>query len=194
MRNFFRQTLDSVSASLCRVDNQIFDELLDECEHVLRTNNKIIVSGLGKNVPICEKFVGTMVSLGLNACFMNTNSAMHGDLGLVKKNDLVIVLSKSGSTIESVYLSGFLNKRDIYSWLISFGSQESITIDAKRSLLLYLDNEGDLWDIVPNNSAVIYLIILQTLAMELAQRMEASLCNFKDNHPGGAIGERLRKL
>lgn len=70
MRNFFRQTLDSVSASLCRVDNQIFDELLDECEHVLRTNNKIIVSGLGKNVPICEKFVGTMVSLGLNACFM----------------------------------------------------------------------------------------------------------------------------
>ena len=85
MINYFEDTLRILKDSLYSIDPDVFNELLKESEATLRAGNKIIVSGLGKNVPICDKFVGTMISLGLNANFLHTNSAVHGDLGMVKK-------------------------------------------------------------------------------------------------------------
>ena len=87
------------------------DNLVDACEEKIRAGHKIVASGLGKNVPICDKFVGTMLSLGLNANFLHTNTAVHGDMGMVKPGDLVIILTKSGATTESVYLEELLSTR-----------------------------------------------------------------------------------
>ena len=70
----------------------------------LERGNKLVFSGLGKNVPICEKVVGTLNSVGLASAFLHTNSAVHGDLGVVRDGDLVIILTKSGETSESVHL------------------------------------------------------------------------------------------
>lgn len=78
-------------------------------------------------MPICEKFVGSMVSMGLDACFLHTNSAVHGDMGIVKDGDMVILLTKSGETEESVYLARLLMERRINMWLLTF-SRESILV------------------------------------------------------------------
>ena len=107
----FEQTIKVLSNALNSVDESAFMRLANDCEATLRRGNKIIASGLGKNVPICDKFVGSMLSLGLNAGFMHTNTAVHGDLGMVHDGDLVIVLTKSGSTTESVYLVDLLKLR-----------------------------------------------------------------------------------
>lgn len=104
MKNDFKNLLDILTESLMSISEETFTDLVNDCTKVLRNNRKIIVSGLGKNVPICDKFVGTMNSLGLNACFMHTNSAIHGDLGMIHAGDLVMILTKSGETSESVYL------------------------------------------------------------------------------------------
>ena len=85
------------------VSAQLVQESLDAIE----SGKKIVVSGLGKNVPVCDKFVGTMNSLGQPACYMNTNNAVHGDIGMVNEGDLVIILTKSGETAESIYLTEF---------------------------------------------------------------------------------------
>ena len=101
----------TISAALKSIDIQQMDSLINACEKTIRNGNKIIASGLGKNVPICDKFVGTMFSLGLNANFLHKNTAVHGDMGMCKPGDLVIILTKSGATAESIYLEELLEKR-----------------------------------------------------------------------------------
>lgn len=160
----------------------------------LQRGNKIVVSGLGKNVPICDKFVGSMLSLGLNANFLHTNSAVHGDMGMVHSGDLVVILTKSGATKESVYLAKLLMKREnVNLWLLTFSGDSVLVelIGKNKSLVIELEDEGDMWNIMPNNSTTLNLIVLQGVVMEIARRMNLSLDDFKRNHPGGAIGEIL---
>jgi arabinose-5-phosphate isomerase len=159
----------------------------------LRNGKKVIVSGLGKNVPICDKFVGTMLSLGLNSAFMHSNTAVHGDLGLVAEGDLVIILTKSGSTTESVYLYEQLKTRACEQWLITFDSESVLARAIPNTLSLTLDHEGDEWNIVPNNSTTLYLMILQALAIQVSKIMGVTLDDFRRNHPGGHRGEILHK-
>lgn len=192
MKTYFRSVLETIGHAVESLDEQTFEQLVGECEQVIKNGHKVIVSGLGKNVPVCDKFVGTMNSLGLPACFMNTNSAVHGDLGLVKPGDLVIVLTKSGETVESVYLTGLLKKRNADIWLLSFRRESTLTKEIPKHIILDLEHEGDPWDIMPNNSTTVNLIILQGLAITLAERMGVALSDFKENHPGGAIGEQLK--
>ncbi len=150
---------------------------------------------MGKTVPVCDKFVGTMNSLGLPAVFMNTNSAVHGDIGMVNEGDVVIILTKSGETCESVYLESLLEKRNCIIWLLSFVETSTLTNKLnERCLILRLNNEGDKWNIVPNNSTTVNLIVLQGLAMEIADRQGVTLADFKKNHPGGHIGVQLKDV
>ena len=192
MKTYFKGVLETIQHAVESLDGDVFEQLVSECQQVITSGHKVIVSGLGKNVPVCDKFVGTMNSLGLPACFMNTNSAVHGDLGLVKPGDLVIVLTKSGETIESVYLTSLLKKRNADIWLLTFRRESTLTREIPKHIILDLEHEGDPWDIVPNNSTTVNLIILQGLAITLAKRMGVELSDFKENHPGGFIGELLQ--
>ena len=145
-------------------------------------------------MPICEKIVGTLNSLGIAANFLHTNTAMHGDLGMIKKEDLVFVLSKSGNTAESLILADYLNMRGDRAIAVTFNRDAKLSKILKESLVLDLENEGDNWDIVPNNSSSVYLILLQGLALQLADRLGVTLQDFKRNHPGGAIGDKLKNV
>ena len=196
MEHLFKDTIDVLDRALRSVDLVRFEKLTHEAKETLLAGGKIIASGLGKNVPICEKFVGTLWSLGLNAGFLHTNSAVHGDMGMVRSGDLVILLTKSGATSESVYLAHQLLKRQgVNIWLLTFSAQSPLVklLGEGKSVVVELEHEGDPWNIVPNDSTTVNLIILQTLAMRLAQELNLELeRDFKPNHPGGAIGERLR--
>ena len=191
---YFYDDLRIIEDSLKSMDLVCFEELLDDCEKTITSGHKIIASGLGKNVPICDKFVGTMLSMGLNANFLHTNTAVHGDMGMVKPGDLVIILTKSGSTAESVYLVDLLQRREgVQLWLLSFKETGRLAESMQNKLILNLEHEGDLWDIVPNHSTTINLIILQKIAIELSKRLKLDLMkDFKPNHPGGAIGDSLK--
>lgn len=189
---YFEEDFQILEDALKGTDYGRMTLLIEECLKCLQHGHKIIASGLGKNVPICEKFVGTMISLGLNADFLHTNSAVHGDMGMIHSGDLLIILTKSGSTSESVYLVNLLKQRaNIDLWLMSCNQHSVLADSMENKLIVPLEHEGDLWDIMPNNSTTLFLIILQKLAMELAKRMNLTLDDFKKNHPGGAIGAKL---
>ncbi len=190
---YFSDDARIIAEALHSIDEEAMNNLIDACEKTLRSGNKIVASGLGKNVPICDKFVGTMLSLGLNANFLHTNTAVHGDMGMVRPGDLVIILTKSGATSESVYLKELLEKREgVTLWLLSFKEHSILADSMENKLIIDLEHEGDMWDIVPNHSTTLNLIVLQKVAMELAKRMELELeKDFKPNHPGGAIGVSL---
>lgn len=191
--SYFEKNAKIIDNALRTIDMAQMDALVDACEQVIRNGKKIVVSGLGKNVPICDKFVGTMLSLGLNAGFLHTNSAVHGDMGMVQSGDLVIILTKSGSTSESVYLADLLKKRTgVTLWLLSFKEHSVLADTMENKLIIEMEHEGDLWNIVPNNSTTLNLLVLQTVAIELSKRLNLTLeGDFKPNHPGGAIGVQL---
>ena len=192
--DYFEKNMKIMDNALRSINKDDFESLINECEETIKKGHKIVASGLGKNVPICDKFVGTMLSLGLDAGFLHTNSAVHGDMGMVKPGDLVIILTKSGSTSESVYLADLLSEREGVSlWLLSFKESSTLADRMPKKIIVDMEHEGDLWDIVPNNSTVINLIILQEVAIELSRRFGLELeKDFKPNHPGGAIGDSLR--
>lgn len=193
MISYFKRQLREFEHALYSLDEKVFTRWVDEAVETLQNGHKIIVSGLGKNVPICEKFVGSMISMGLDAYFLHTNSAVHGDMGVVKDGDMVILLTKSGETAESIYLARLLKERDVNMWLLTFVKDSTLTREVSNSIVLDLIHEGDMWNIMPNNSTTVNLIVLQGLAMMTANRMGLKLEDFKRNHPGGHIGELLHE-
>ena len=188
---YFERQLDEIDKSVHSLNMDKFNQWVDEAVDVIGWGHKIIVSGLGKNVPICEKFVGSMVSLGMEAYFLHTNSAVHGDMGLVKPGDMVVILTKSGETTESIYLARLLKERNVNLWLLTFEEESTLTHEIENSIVLRLDHEGDPWNVMPNNSTTVNLIILQGLAMQIAAKRKMTIEDFKPNHPGGHIGEML---
>ena len=188
---YFEQTLRIINNAVRSIRLDEFNALKEDCLKTLEIGGKLVATGLGKNVPICEKFVGTLNSVGIPAAFMHTNSAVHGDLGIVRHNDLVIVLTKSGETSESVYLVNLLKKRDCKIRLLSFSRDSTLYHNIPNRLIVELEHEGDEWNILPNNSTVVNLIVLQELAMQLIKEQHVNVDALRQNHPGGAIGELL---
>ena len=191
MIDYYKEVLETITDSVESIPTDKYEQLIGECEETLKIGGKIIASGLGKNVPICEKFVGTLNSLGIDARFLHTNTAVHGDLGMVGKKDMVILLTKGGNTQETVDLGIHLNERGTNTWLMSFYGDGKASKVVEKKLIMHLINEGDEWDIVPNNSTTVYLIVLQGIAIELGKRLGITLDDFRVNHPGGGIGARL---
>ena len=191
MNQYFKQVSKDIFDSLDSMRDEEFGAMLADAVKTLESGHKIIVSGLGKNVPVCEKLVGTMLSMGQRASYMNTNSATHGDLGMVETGDMVIILTKSGETTESIYLHSLLCQRDCIRWLLTFQRDSTLGKNVDHVLALELRDEGDPWNIAPNNSTAVNLIVLQGLAMEIVKQRGLTLEEFQRNHPGGHIGEVL---
>lgn len=191
---YFNETLEIITKSVKNLDDKQFEKLLNQCNETINNGKKIIVSGLGKNVAICDKFVGSMLSLGMPAYFLHTNSAVHGDLGLISEGDLVIVLTKSGETVESVYLTEKIQKiGGINLWLLTFNDNSTLTNMIENKFVINLEHEGDAWNLVPINSSTMNLIVLQVLATELAKLRNITIETFRRNHPGGHIGKTLEE-
>ena len=83
MIHYYEDVLQVLEDAVASIDETVYEQLLADCERTIRGGGKLIASGLGKNVPICEKFVGTLNSMGIDARFLHTNTAIHGDLGIV---------------------------------------------------------------------------------------------------------------
>jgi D-arabinose 5-phosphate isomerase GutQ len=164
------------------------------CEDTLRSGHQLVVTALGKNVPICEKFAGTLNSFGLAARFLHSNSAVHGDLGILGDGDLLVIVSKSGATSESLNLAEQVAGRSVVTWSLTCTRESPLSSLTRRETVVDLLHEGDLWDLAPVNSSIVFLAVFNAIAVELAERLEVPLERFLSNHPGGSIGERGRRL
>lgn len=138
MTTYFERQLKEIEHSIHSIDMDVFEKMVNMAVETIKLGHKIIVSGLGKNVPICDKFVGSMISLGLDAYFLHTNSAVHGDMGIVKDGDMVIILTKSGETAESIYLTNLLKERNVKMWLLTFVKESTLTKEISDHLVITL--------------------------------------------------------
>lgn len=194
MKKHITQQLKTVNKVFRKISFRKTEMLLKECLNTYQNGGKIIASGLGKNAPICEKFIGTLNSVGIYAGFLHTHTAIHGDLGIIREKDLVILVSKSGETDETIYLAKILKKRKTNTWLITCTNKSSVQKYIINATILPIDKEGDLWNLIPINSTNVFLIFLNALALALIEQLTIPLSTFRDNHPGGGAGKKLKLI
>jgi len=152
---------------------------------------RIIISGIGKSAIIASKIVATLNSTGTPAIFMHAADAIHGDLGTVQENDIVICISKSGNTPEIKMLVPLL-KRGKNTLIAMTGNTDSfLAKQADFILNTYVEKEACPNGLAPTTSTTAQLVMGDALAIVLLELKGFSSTDFAKYHPGGALGKRL---
>ena len=158
---------------------------------ILDSKGRVVVTGIGKSAIIANKIVATLNSTGTPAIFMHAADAIHGDLGIIKKDHVIICISKSGNTPEIKDLVPFLNMNN--NPLISITADINSFLAKNSAVVLssYVDIEVCPNNLAPTNSTTAQLVIGDTLAVTLVKIKGFSSNDFAKFHPGGSLGKKL---
>ncbi|ORZ16514.1 hypothetical protein BCR42DRAFT_415215 [Absidia repens] len=155
------------------------------------SGGKIVVTGVGKSGKIGEKIVATMLSTGTLATFLHPVEALHGDLGMVQENDVILALSFSGNTEELLSMVPSLKYRRIPIIGLGGNSKSKLAKECQAWLDGYVDKEAGGTIPAPTSSTTLALALGDALALSLAKLRSFSTDGFALNHPGGSLGRRL---
>ena len=158
---------------------------------ILDSKGRVVVTGIGKSAIIANKIVATLNSTGTSAIFMHAADAIHGDLGIIKKDDVIICISKSGNTPEIKDLVPFLNMNN--NPLISITGDVNSFLAKNSTVVLssYVDIEVCPNNLAPTNSTTAQLVIGDALAVTLVKIKGFTSNDFAKFHPGGSLGKKL---
>lgn len=168
---------------------------LDVTEHLMKKieelNGTLFITGVGKSGFIAQKMAATFVSIGIKAMYLNPINALHGDIGILDKEDLFICLSKSGESVELLNLIPYVRNKDVEVVSIVSSKNNRLVKASNHVIYLPLDKELCPHNVVPTTSCELQLIYGDFLAVALMEKLDVSLTNFALNHPAGKIGKRL---
>ena len=191
IRTIARQTLEMEIHTLEQLIPTLNDEF-DEIVHLIHDNpGKVIFIGVGKSALIGQKVVATLNSTGTLASFLHAGDAIHGDLGIIEKEDIVVCLSKSGHTPEIKVIlhiiQGFGNK------IIGISANRNSFLHQQSDYFIWtpVEREADPYNLVSTCSTIAQLAIGDALAMCLARLSQFEEKDFARNHPGGMLGKKL---
>jgi arabinose-5-phosphate isomerase len=166
----------------------------DALSLLLATKGRVVVTGLGKSGLIGSKLAATFSSTGTPALFVHAADALHGDAGMVVAGDVVVALSKSGETVEVVAFAEMVRARGIpLIAMTGCGGGSSLCRLADATVDTGVVREGDPWDIVPSTSTTVSLVVGDALAVALMVARQFGPAEFSSHHPGGVLGDRLRR-
>jgi len=179
--------LQSIERLLNRLDNNFAETVTS----IFNSKGRVVISGVGKSGLIARKIVATLNSTGTAAISLHPTDALHGDLGMVRKEDIIIVISKSGNTDEIVNLVTFL-KRIGVTIIGMLGSTNSALSKLCDIVLdISVDEEACPNDLAPTSSTTVTLVMGDALAVALLQLKGFTAKDFAEFHPGGSLGKRL---
>ncbi len=160
-------------------------------EAILSSSGRLVISGIGKSAIIAQKIVATMNSTGQPAAFMHAADAIHGDLGMIQPNDIVLLISKSGNTPEVKVLLPLLKRLGIK--LIALVSDTSSALATQSDFVLnaHVEKEACPLNLAPTTSTTAALAVGDALAVCLLEARQFSTQDFAKFHPGGNLGKRL---
>lgn len=173
----------------------LYEELgapfIDTVEAIFATAGRLVVTGIGKSAIVAQKIVATLNSTGTPALFMHAADAIHGDLGMIQPEDLVLVLSKSGETAEIKVLIPLVRHLGNQLIAMTAKSDSSLARQADFLLLTRIDVEADPNNLAPTASTTAQTALGDALAMALLARRGFGREDFATFHPGGALGKQL---
>ena len=179
------------SRSINNLSNYLDDNFANVVKEILATKGRLVMTGIGKSALIANKIVATMNSTGTPALFMHAAEAIHGDLGMIQKDDIVLCISKSGNTPEIKVLIPLLKRGG--NKLIAMVSERTSYLAEHADYVLYahVEREADINNLAPTNSTTAQLVMGDTLAMCLLEQRKFTPQDFAKYHPGGALGKRM---
>lgn len=169
----------------------IGDEFDKVIKAILRSKGRLVVTGIGKSGNIAQKLVATFISTGQPAIFMHAADAIHGDLGNVQKNDMVLCISKSGDSPEIKVLVPLV--KSMGNVLIGMVSNDQSFLARQSDLLLHIpiDREACPNNLAPTTSTTVQLAMGDAVAVSLMEQRGFTAADFAKYHPGGALGKKL---
>ena len=164
---------------------------IDAVEDIFTSKGRVIITGIGKSALIGQKIVATLNSTGTPALFMHAAEAIHGDLGMIQKDDIVICISKSGNTPEIKILVPLIKAMGNKLIAITGDNNSMLAKNSDYVLSAYVDKEADPNNLAPTCSTTAQLVVGDALAMALLHKRGFTSDDFAKYHPGGSLGKRL---
>ncbi|HHI97585.1 MAG TPA: KpsF/GutQ family sugar-phosphate isomerase [Thermodesulfatator atlanticus] len=168
------------------------EEFVQAVDLILKARGRVVVTGIGKSGLIGRKIVATLASTGTPSFFLHPAEAMHGDLGMVVPEDVLLAISNSGETEEVNKLLPFLKGRGVKIIAFTGNLQSTLARQADVVVDVGVPREACPLGVAPTASTTATLAMGDALAMVLAKLRNLRLEDFRQNHPGGSLGERLK--
>ena len=188
---FGKEVIQLQSESIKNIAEFIDENFEKAIEIILNSNGRVIVTGIGKSAIIANKIVATLNSTGTPSIFMHAADAIHGDLGIIKNNDIIICISKSGNTPEIKDLVPYLNDNNNPLIAITGDKNSFLAKNATVVLNSYVKVEVCPNNLAPTNSTTAQLVIGDAIAVTLVKIKGFTKNDFAKFHPGGNLGKKL---
>ena len=185
------QIIDNEADAIMGLKRQIDDDFQKTVDLILESKGNVVFSGIGKSAIIAQKIVATMNSTGTTAVFMHAADAIHGDLGIVRENDIVVILSKSGETPEIKMLVPLIKLRGNKIVAMVGNRKSYLAQQADYVLDVTVNDEAIPDSLAPTSSTTAQLVMGDALALILMRCRGFSTADFAKFHPGGALGKQL---
>jgi len=186
-----RAVFDQEISELQKVSANIGNEINDVVELIFNTQGKVVITGIGKTGLIGKKIAASLASTGTLAVFMNSTDALHGDLGMVRKEDIVIAISNSGSSSEIMNILSPLRKIGATIVAMTGDLESPLAKEADFILNIGVSDEACPLGLAPTTSTTATLVMGDALTVCLMERRNFKIDNYAMFHPGGALGRRL---
>jgi arabinose-5-phosphate isomerase len=186
-----KNTILNESNAIANLANYIDTNFENAVKFIFQSKGRVIVTGIGKSANIATKIVATFNSTGTPAIFMHAADAIHGDLGSVLENDIVICISKSGNTPEIKVLVPLIRNYGNKIIAITGNIDSFLGKNADYTLNTFIEKEACPNNLAPTTSTTAQLVMGDALAVCLLELKGFSSSDFAKYHPGGALGKRL---
>jgi arabinose-5-phosphate isomerase len=184
-------TIEEESISIKNLSNNVNEQFIKTVELILNSKGRVIVTGIGKSAIIASKIVATFNSTGTPAIFMHAADAIHGDLGIIRKEDIIICISKSGNTPEIKVLAPYL--KTMGNKLIALVGNTDSYLARHADLIIdtTVEKEACPNNLAPTSSTTAQLVMGDALAVCLFECRGFTAEDFAKYHPGGSLGKQL---
>ena len=186
-----RTILEKEARAIQQIAERLDDSFSEAVKLLAACKGKIIISGMGKSGIIAQKIAATMSSTGSTALFLHPADAAHGDLGIVSQDDVVICLSKSGTTEELNFIIPALKQIGATIIAMTGNKRSFLALNAHITLDTDIEKEACPYDLAPTTSTTAMLAMGDALAISLMQQKNFTQRDFALTHPKGSLGRRL---
>ncbi len=183
--------IEQEATTVANLKNMIDSNFAEAVSTIFKSRGRLVVTGIGKSAIIAQKIVATMNSTGTPALFMHAADAIHGDLGMIQDNDIVMLLSRSGNTPEIKVLVPILKMRGNRMIAMVSDTQSYLAQQADIIINAYAEHEACPNNLAPTSSTTAQLVMGDAMAIALLECRGFSPSDFAKYHPGGALGKKL---
>jgi len=186
-----KKVIEIETKNLTKIKSTLGDDFIKAIEMLLNCKGKVVITGMGKSGIIGKKIAATFSSIGVSSTSLHPGEAIHGDLGLVSKDDIIIAISNSGETEELLRIIPLIKK--IGAKIISLTSSKKSTLGIYSDVVIETGEieEADTFGIIPSSSTTCALVLGDALALTVMALKGVQKHDFAFFHPGGNLGKRL---